>query len=488
MQKENILLVGLGYHARRIYFPILQEFQNRGSVDRIFILDLASQNKIISAYLKERCAKKCVALYLEEEEISQRELSKSVIDKLSRIISKKGIRGVIISTEPLAHMQYAKWALRSKLHILMDKPISVKIGASTRINLAKSILEDYEELKSLYEKRRNEEDIRFTVMAQRRFHPAFQLMKKKIAEVYNKTGCPVTSIQSFHCDGQWRMPSEIVDQIYHPYCQGYGKVSHSGYHSIDVIPWLMEAAEDSSRRLNYVDIYTNFVRPLDFLTQLPLEKYRKIFPDFDKHNKYTEEELKKKMIDFGEIDAFSSFAFRHNERTITLGSNNLAHSGFSQRSWVTAEGKDLYKGNGRVRHEMYIIEQGPFQSIIYLSCQGEEVNLKRLKGLYKFGGEYHLDIHIFRNDKMFPEWDNHAVYSIKDLSVNIMEGRSRGHQEDARRLAVEEFLKSLNGEKVNLTSELTDHRRASVLSSGVYQSAILRKENKNPMITLNFEK
>lgn len=36
-------------------------------------------------------------------------------------------------------------------------------------------------------------------------------------------------------DTRWRLPAEIVSQDYHPYNQGYGKLSHSGYHCVDMV-------------------------------------------------------------------------------------------------------------------------------------------------------------------------------------------------------------------------------------------------------------
>ena len=38
--KLNILLIGLGYHARRIYFPILQELQNKKRINQILVKKL----------------------------------------------------------------------------------------------------------------------------------------------------------------------------------------------------------------------------------------------------------------------------------------------------------------------------------------------------------------------------------------------------------------------------------------------------------------
>ena len=413
-------------------------------------------------------------------------MNNSVIKQLDKIVEDKNIQGVIISTEPMAHVGYAKWALKRGLNILMDKPISVRDSLSTSEESIEGLLKDYNELEILYKEAKvKNPKITFSLTAQRRFHPAYLKVKDLIKQVFEETNCPITSIQSFHSDGQWRMPGEIVDQIYHPYCQGYGKCSHSGYHSIDIVSWLIEAAE-GQKQINNVDVYSNFLYPNDFLFQLNLNDYRKLFVDFDVYNKYSSIELKKKYENYGEIDAFLSLTFKHDSKTLTLGSVNMVHNGFAQRNWPTAEGRDLYKGNGRIRHETYYIEQGPFQSISLISYQGKEVDPNNTKGLYEVGGEYHLDIHVFRNDKMFPEWKNYEKFSIQDLSENALAGKSRGHQEDARRNCILEFISVIKGEKKNSSSDYLEHKRSTMLLYASYKSAFRKKMNMNPVVNIPF--
>jgi hypothetical protein len=189
---------------------------------------------------------------------------------------------------------------------------------------------------------------------------------------------------------------------------------------------------------------------------------------------------------FREIDAFCSFAFKHQDRTMALAGVNLVHNGFSQRGWVSSEGKDLYKGNGRVRQESHCVEQGPFQSICISSYQSKEVDPNDVDDLYLPGGEYHCELHVFRNTNLFPEWRRHERYSVKDLNVEAMDGRSRGHQEDARRRAVLELVLFLRGEKVLPVSDLATHRKGVVLMSGVYKSAARRSHGENPLVNMGF--
>ena len=129
------------------------------------------------------------------------------------------------------------------------------------------------------------------------------------------------------------------------------------------------------------------------------------------------------MWSYGEIDAFNSFAFKHADRTMTLGSINLIHNGLSQRGWLTTEGRDLYKGNGRIRQESHFIEQGPFQAISMISYQSSEVEPYRSDNLYETGGEYHFDIHVFRNSTLCAEWKAYEKFSVKDLYTSVIEGK-----------------------------------------------------------------
>lgn len=482
----NLLLIGLGPHAKRIYYPVSATNGPNNNFQIVHAVDLRAKEDDISSYLKINGYPQIEVSFLEESQKTFDKLNPDVVKMLDKIVAKKKITGVIISTEPLAHVCYAEWALSRNLSVLMDKPISTRENVSNNLESVEGILIDYKRLEKAYIKAKSKNSkIVFSLMAQRRFHPAFIKIKQLIKEVYDKTNCPITSIQSFHSDGQWRMPSEIADQIYHPYCQGYGKCSHSGYHSIDIAPWLLEATESDDKKINNVDVYSNFLYPNDFLKQLSLDDYKRLFPDFDKWNKYSQKELIKKYTKYGEIDAFLSFTFKHDKETISLGNTNLVHNGFAQRNWPTADGRDLYKGNGRVRHESHYIEQGPFQAISYISYQGKEVDPNNLDGIYDVGGEYHLDIHIFRNQKMFPEWKNYEKITVRDLGSNIMEGKSRGHQEDARRNCILEFVSAVQ-KGTPISSDFLDHKRSTMLFYGAYKSAVLKKMHKNPVVNLKF--
>ena len=472
MLSKNILLFGLGYHAKRIYYPVLLELQKSKKIGKIFIVDLEKERCRVLDYLKEKGAKNYECLFLDKPE--NEKLTKRTLDK----INNYNVSGVIISTEPLAHIVYAKWAVKRGLSVLMDKPISTEENVAHDILKARKLITDFEELQNSYLNAQiKNPKICFAIMAQRRFHGVFKALKRAIEEVKEETNCPITSYQSFHGDGQWRMPTEIIEQDYHPYNQGYGKCSHSGYHFFDIASWFLEAGYPKDKTPDNMEVVSRACFPNDFLTQVNYSDYRKLFNDFDDNNNYTEKEFKNKAKNFGEIDAFNNFTFKKGKDLLTLASINLCHNGFSQRNWVSAMGRDLYKGNGRVRHENYYIAQGPFQSISFNSYQSKEVDPNLQTDLYSVGGEYHLDAFVFRNNKLNPKWKCVEKYSVKDFVPVVMGDKSRGHQEDARREAIIRFIDNVvyGDMTIKELSDLTQEDLSVRMMSCVYQSLILNK-------------
>lgn len=482
MKQIPLLLIGLGAHAKRIYYKISMHDGVKFGFKISHIVDVETKRTDIESFLRSQKDEKTQVLYTSDPVKTNGHLQPKLIKELNDIVRKEGIVGVIIATDPASHVTYARWALSQGLSILMDKPVSMHPNASTDPLVPTMLEKDYRELINEYgNAKKIYPQILFSLMAQRRFHPAFQKMKALIREVYLRTNCPITSIQSFHGDGQWRLPQELLDIPYHGYTEGYGKCSHSGYHFFDTMSWLLEAAEGKDKTINSVEISVNAVRPNDYLAQITPADYKKLFPS---QTMPTRENLNQLMRVYGEIDVFCSFAFKHKDTTMTLGSVNLAHNSFSQRGWYSTAGRDLYKGNGRLRHETHIIEHGPFQAIEFISLQSEEVKPGNTKNLFEPGGEYHLDLHVFRNHALFPNWKSYEKITIEDLSEQVLDDHSRGHQEDARRNAVLEFVSFLHGKKIKPISDFSDHARSVTLLTGVYQSMANRFIGKNPIITI----
>ncbi|MET8679495.1 Gfo/Idh/MocA family oxidoreductase [Streptomyces sp. NPDC004647] len=487
---KNILVIGVGPHARRNHLPGLLAGQRAGLVGTVTGVDIPGAAEAIAQFNKAFEGQDIPVAFIDPFDSSRKTLPHSVRETLDSLVGQCAIDAVVISTEPSFHMVYTHWALDHELDVLLDKPLSVHTNCSVDPDRAAEILTDFDEVLAHYDRvREKRPETLVTVQCQRRYHPAFLTMRRLVAEVAAETNCPVTSIQSFHSDGQWRMPNELVDISYHSFDLGYGKCAHSGYHFFDIVPWLLQAGETVGKSLDAVEVHANVTRPGDFLAQLDIGDYERLFPEFAATNPYSESELLEHTEDFGEIDAFVSMAYKSGGRTMTLGSINLVHNGFSQRASVAPVHANLYKGNGRVRHESHIIEQGPFQAIHYHSLQtlGDGSSHRDPD---EVGDAEHIEVHVFRNSNFNGRWKKCETLGFDALAADAASHgeRVKPTQSASRRRAIQEFLEYINGKRIReqMASELTSHRRSSRLMAGAYLSAARQRSGAFPTAALDF--
>lgn len=322
-------------------------------------------------------------------------------------------------------------------------------------------------------------------MAQRRFQTTIDLIRREIKRCFAKTNCPVTNIQTFHSDGQWRTPTECVEEIYHGYNQGYGKCSHTGYHFFDIVPYILSAGLSDSKKYECVEVFAHAVRPLDVLSQFNIDDYISLFGDgeYTKYNPHSQSELHELMPYFGEIDCQSSIAFKNGGNIITTALFNLTHNGFSRRSWPSIDGVDLYKGNGRVSHESHIIQQGPFQTIHLHSYKSDDPNEKSSDNLEIVGTKRHLAIFIFRNNKLIGGKGTEVI-RLDDLEK--LEGDSMGLIVKPKSKCFFEFVDAVRGKitREDMKSDFSQHEHGAVLVSAVYQSMCNQLTGNSPLIRM----
>jgi len=459
----NIVIIGLGYHAKRIYLDFYLQHEN---VNLVGVVDLYSKKDNVEKILNDKNIV-TKTLFLKNDSVSDFLKTDNHV-LLNSFIKDCDCSAVIISTEPLAHFKYVIWALKNKLHILLDKPITTEIDVSINLTKAKKLYTDYLKIEKKYKKVLKDKNLIFILQAQRRFHKGFIYAKEKIKEIEDKTNCPVTSIHSFHSDGQWRLPKEIINLDYHSFNQNYGKMSHSGYHSLDISLWLCNNIKDPSKKFSSFEVYSKFNRPSDFLNQIQPKDYKFYFKNYKSN--IDSDYLKNKKIE-GEIDAFNSISLYNKKGAlITHLTCDVVHNGFSQRGWLLPNLKDLYKGNGRVRQESYIIEQGPFQSIVINSLQSKEILKEEKKN--GIGGEDHFDVYIFRNSNLFKECKSYELFQIIDKNIFKGDNYSRGHNENARRNCISEFIQSIkeNKKPENQVSNFFEHKMSTMVLSSIYES------------------
>lgn len=184
------------------------------------------------------------------------------------------------------------------------------------------------------------------------------------------------------------------------------------------------------------------------------------------------------------MDSFSIIRLLKGGENICNISVNLLHSSFSRRSWAVPNA-DLYKGNGRIKHQQFIIQQGPFQCIQIHSYQSKHQHDVDNSDEFEVGGNNHFDIYVFRNVGMFGEGKAFFKISARDLEQQADVTGLTG--ENAKDRVILEFIEFILG-RININdvkSNIDTHAVSVKLMSGVCQSSANIRSNKNPLVRIS---
>ncbi|WP_329160663.1 Gfo/Idh/MocA family oxidoreductase [Streptomyces anulatus] len=475
----NVLVIGVGPHTRLNHLPALAAAQDAGLAGTVTGVDLPHAAACAVEYGTPGRPRRMPVVAVQPFPASRRALPGAVRRQLEDVVGRERIGAVVVATEPSVHLPYVLWVMERGLPVLLDKPLTVHPGASTDPVAAQAIADDFDTLLGAYRTaRRSHPRMVVSVLSQRRWHPAFRRVRELIAEVSEATNCPVTSVQSSHGDGQWRLPDELVDLGYHGFDRGYGKAAHSGYHHFDTVPWWLAAGERPGKEIDEIEVHAACTRPADFLAQLTVADHAPLLPTFAGRSPYTEQDLLDLTAGHGEVDVFLNVAYRNRGRVMALGNHSLAHTTFSQRGPLPPAAGGLYKGNGRIGQEIHIVQQGPFQALhlqVLQTLHGDDEGIDPRA----VGGADHIELHVFRNNQVRPDWQRHRTLTFADLIQGSGDNTVLPTQRSARTCAVTEFLAHLNGRipRFELASDLADHRRPARLMSAAYLSMARRAAN-----------
>ena len=272
---KNYILVGLGPHAKRIYYSFLEKYRSKYGINLKLLIELDNQSLNVEEYLKERTLQPEKILYIPQN--GSNKMGVALDDKakkeLDHLAQKHKIDGIIISTEPKAHKIYAEWALKNNINVLMDKPITTPLYLSTNINSANQIYRDYLDLKNLLKQSRS----KFYVVCQRRNHQGYVFIKNYLKDFMSEYAIPVSYIDIYHADGAWSLPHEFQKEN-HPYKYGYGKLMHSGYHFVDLFAWIAKSNFNlKNAKPNLAKVYTARFTPNDLFHQIDEKMHEKFF-------------------------------------------------------------------------------------------------------------------------------------------------------------------------------------------------------------------
>lgn len=475
MSEKNIILVGLGPHARRIYYPLLQKYAQQYHIKLLLVVDLESQKEKICAYLSNCTLKPEQLFFVEDRYRNSETLTDQLRLVLDELASTNQIHGIIISTEPKAHKPFILWALERNLDILMDKPIITPIGVGTNLASAQKIWQDYVEIA----RQLKNSSANLVVQCQRRSHMGYQLIKNYLMDFVQSYRIPISYLDIYHADGMWCMPCELFHRENHPYKYGYGKLMHSGYHFIDLFAWLAEINYlIEEKKPDCADLYVKRFKPSDFLHQLNETDYQRLFQG-DQPVNFFEAARQQEAKDLGEIDVFILGQLKHGQAVVTTASINLQQNSFCRRTW-THPPENEYKGNGRVRHERLNIQVSNLLNIQVHSYQAYEIHKKDVitSGA---GHEDHFDIYIFRNSGVVGGKALEKFSLGEDARKNHAEDSSYlGHNEQARESLFLDFMERRPG-----PSHFASHALTNKLLSKIYECIV--RENCGGLPHLLFE-
>jgi hypothetical protein len=221
------------------------------------------------------------------------------------------------------------------------------------------------------------------------------------------------------------------------------------------------------------EVFTSFVQPTGLIEQFSQDDYRKLFGSkYDDRNRRDQDLLKTIMTDYGENDAFSILKLLKDGVNICNISINLLHNSFSRRSSLTPA-TDLYKSNGRVKHQSFTIQQGPFQCIQIHNYQSKSEHGKSIADESRLGGNNHFEIFVFRNSVFFgknvPPLE---IIKSDDLNIKPLLNENSLESESPKYVVIIEFIDFILGkkDKKNLISNIDTHEIPVKLMSAIYHS------------------
>lgn len=485
----KILVIGCGPHSTHFHLPeLLRRVGADGDVAVAGALDVNPRRPFVEEELARR-GLSVPSFFVAP--FDGPDISPEATALLDGLVSSGAANAVVIATDPLHHLCYARWALSRGLPILMDKPVTTRLNAALEPAQAAGITTDFDDLfarwRALPEPRPP-----FHLLAHRRHHPGILEARRLVREACEKTGCPVTNVRGAHCDGQWRLPHEIVTQLHHSYHQGHGKLSHSGFHFLDcLVEFWREGLRGSGATADDVECFASFLRPDGLALQMPRSVLRRAFgPDYDAACPESDDELARSFAACGEVDVEASFALRRAGVPFSLASLSLLHGSYARRSWLLPD-RDLYKGNGRVKHEEHSIEVGPFLNVRIQSYQSKDLHDVCAPGADEApGGNNHFDLLVFRNDRMiggkpFERFRLRDLPGARDfapgsLFIAQVKSRAMGEWLDAIRRRGSPGAPAPR-------SDFADHRLSVLLMSALYRSWCARSAGTSPLVSVPWE-
>ncbi|MEM9214935.1 MAG: hypothetical protein AAGD25_11385 [Cyanobacteria bacterium P01_F01_bin.150] len=473
---KNIGLIGLGPHAKRIYYPFLEKYGLQQKINFICLVELRSEKDNVYKFLNEQTIQPQKLFFVETSCASQDFLDDNIARFLTGIEATCGLDGIIISSHPKSHKAYLKWAIAHNIDVLVDKPILYPDLTNNPLVELQEIEQEFAELIELY--RHSTSNV--VVQVQRRAHQGYVHIYRYLKDFLREFQVPISYIDIAHADGMWVMPNEW-ERENHPYKYGTGKLMHSGYHFVDMLAWLMDLSQaESKQAADELDVFVQSFQPSDFMAQLQPHHYERFFQqDLSQH--FSSERIEA-LKHYGEMDLFVLAQFRQKDAVLTTTYLNLQQNSFSRRASPSLPA-DIYKGNGRIRHERVNIKVSTLLNVQVHSYQSHQIR-EHSSLDYGEGHLNHFDILFFRNSDLVggEAFEKIEIGNQHNQAIAQMD-TSFSHNEASRERLFLDFLQGTKSDADLLRQALTVQ-----LVVKIYQCAALARLGKAPHQRVSLER
>ena len=398
------------------------------------------------------------------------------------------------------------------VHALVDKPPTLPVPFDPD-----RILAEFDSVLDLA--RDSLSDVAVTV--QRRHHPGYKLVHKLVSDVVQTWGVPLSFVDIYHGDGMWCMPGELATREQHPYKYGYGKVMHSGYHFLDLLLWLQSVNDTllpDAKRPDSMEVTSRHLSAQDVVAQVTPSALGAMTGAAEAEVAASYQQFRESAVatELGELNMHALVQFvrsagrgptSEEPRVVCTASVNLLQNSLSRRAWFHPRA-DVYKGNGRVRHERVVLNVGNLLSVHVHSYQSHEAGqpdgggctssreaavgthtLLAELGLdegwerrdpstsYGEGHEDHFDVTIYRNSAIIggPAFEHVPIgHLVKRQAAPpwAAAGIGLAHNEFGRARILEDWS---NG-RVSGTASLHEQRPTMELAARLYADLRCRRE------------
>lgn len=511
-QLRHIGVVGLGPHARRVHYVFLQQLAAAREITIPIVVEVDTERAVVESYISERSphTSPISTWFVPRDKALSPSIHPPLLHELDRLWRAGQLDGLVIASEPSSHTPYLRWALSRGVATFVDKPPTVPVPFSSE-----RILPDFDSVLAVS----RPQDARSTVCVQRRAHPGYLVVERVLSDVVKEFSVPISHVDISHADGMLTMPGEFACRRGHPYNLGYGKLVHSGYHFLDILAWMQAINEANVPHKAGVAVDPSIVAARQFGVEDMHHQMNA--QDIQRLMGASATELAASMEQFeackretlgrlGELNVHALVQYlAATGEVATTATLNLMQNSLSRRSWFPPR-TDVYKGNGRIRHERVVVTVGNLVTVHVHSYQSHEIGKPdaavdrtsdqvaevlghlgpspRQRGFtqsseslpYGPGHEHHCDVTIYRNSSVVggKPFEHLAVGDLVRRNVRDGEddmavaarhmarlGLSIGHNEWGRFALFNDWA---NGSTTR--APLHGQRRTMELMAGIYSA------------------